>query len=221
MKIKFLLALLFIGFNSHAQIPESFKDVQNEITSVVLDVRYFGKDNFVGSRVEGYKAPKVYLTNETITALKKVQEELNKKQLGLKLFDGYRPQKAVDHFVRWAKVLDDTVTKQKYYPKVPKSELFKEGYIAAKSGHTRGSTIDLTIIDLKTGEELDMGSPWDMFDPVSWVKSENISPEQQKNRNLLQKVMLDHGFKNYPQEWWHFTLKNEPFIDTYFDFDVE
>lgn len=221
MKIKFLLALLFIGFNSHAQIPQSFKDVQNEITTVVLDVRYFGKDNFVGSRVEGYKAPKVYLTNETITALKKVQEELNKKQLGLKLFDGYRPQKAVDHFVRWAKVLDDTVTKQKYYPKVPKSELFKEGYIAAKSGHTRGSTIDLTIIDLKTGEELDMGSPWDMFDPVSWVKSENISPEQQKNRNLLQKVMLDHGFKNYPQEWWHFTLKNEPFIDTYFDFDVE
>ena len=221
MKIKFLLALLFIGFNSHAQIPESFKDVQNEITSVVLDVRYFGKDNFVGSRVEGYKAPKVYLTNEAITALKKVQEELNKKQLGLKLFDGYRPQKAVDHFVRWAKVLDDTVTKQKYYPKVPKSELFKEGYIAAKSGHTRGSTIDLTIIDLKTGEELDMGSPWDMFDPVSWVKSENISPEQQKNRNLLQKVMLDHGFKNYPQEWWHFTLKNEPFIDTYFNFNVE
>ena len=117
--------------------------------------------------------------------------------------------------------MNDTLTKHKYYPKVPKTELFKEGYIASKSGHTRGSTIDLTIIDLETGKELDMGSPWDMFDPVSWVKSENISPEQQKNRNLLQKVMLENGFKNYPQEWWHFTLKNEPFPKTYFDFNVE
>lgn len=221
MKSKFLLTLLFISLVGYAQIPETFKEVKKEIQNVVLDVRYFGEDNFVGRRVDGYKAPKVYLSNEAVAALKKVQKELNKQQLGLKLFDGYRPQKAVDHFVRWAKVLDDTLTKQKYYPKVPKTELFKEGYIASKSGHTRGSTIDLTIIDLKTGKELDMGSPFDMFDPISWVKNKSISADQQKNRDLLQTMMLKNGFKNYPQEWWHFTLKNEPFPNTYFDFNVE
>ena len=221
MKTNLFLVLLFTGLFCCAQIPESFLDVETEIPALVLDVRYFGQDNFVGNRVDGYKAPKVYLTKEAAAALKKVQQELNKQQLGLKLFDGYRPQKAVDHFVRWAKVLEDTVTKQKYYPKVAKTELFKEGYIAAKSGHTRGSTVDLTIINLATGEELDMGSPWDMFDPVSWVKSENITAEQQENRDLLQNTMLNNGFNNYPQEWWHFTLKNEPFPKTYFNFDVE
>lgn len=221
MKIKILLALLLFHQLVQAQIPESFTNVQEAIPSILLEVRYFGSNNFVGKPVDGYKAPKVFLTNETVEALTKVQKELIQQQLGLKIFDGYRPQKAVDHFVRWAKVLNDTLTKSQFYPKVPKTELFNEGYIAAKSGHTRGSTIDLTIVDLKTGAELDMGSPWDMFDPISWVQSEEINTTQQKNRDLLQQIMLKNGFKNYPQEWWHFTLKNEPFPDSYFDFDVE
>ena len=221
MKMKLLLALFLICSIGHAQIPETFVDVKEVIPGVQLEVRYFGTDNFVGKPVDGYKAPMVFLTKEAAEALKKVQAALIKQELSLKLFDGYRPQKSVDHFVRWAKVLDDTLTKAKYYPKVPKSELFNEGYIAAKSGHTRGSTVDLTIVDLKTGKELDMGSPWDMFDPISWVESDQITSEQQKNRNLLQELMLQNGFKNYPQEWWHFTLKDEPFPKTYFDFNVE
>lgn len=221
MKLKILLALLFLSYIGQAQIPETFVDVKEAIPSVQLEVRYFDSNNFVGKRIDGYKAPKVFLTKQAVEALKKVQAALLKQDLSLKLFDGYRPQKAVDHFVRWAKILDDTLTKQQFYPKVPKTELFKEGYIAAKSGHTRGSTVDLTILDIKTRKELDMGSPWDMFDPISWVESDQITKQQQKNRNLLQQLMLKNGFKNYPQEWWHFTLKNEPFPGSYFDFNVE
>ena len=221
MKFKFLLAFCFIWYTGNAQIPSAFKDVQKAIPGIQLDVRYFSTDNFVGKRIDGYKASKIYLTNETVEALKKIQKELQKDQMGLKLFDGYRPQKAVDHFVRWAQILNDTLTKKKYYPKVHKTELFKQGYIASKSGHTRGSTIDVTIIHLATGEELDMGSSWDMFDPISWVENDKINSEQQKNRNFLQNLMLRNGFENYPQEWWHFTLKNEPFPGTYFDFNIE
>ena len=221
MKFKLFLFLLLLSLLGNAQIPDTFEDVQIAIPEVQLEVRYFESDNFVGKRIDGYKAPKVFLTNEAIEALKRVQALLLEQQLSLKIFDGYRPQKAVDHFVRWAQILEDTITKSKFYPKVPKTELFKEGYIAAKSGHSRGSTVDLTIVDLKTGKELDMGSPWDMFDPISWVQSDQITSEQQKNRNLLQELMLKNGFKNYPQEWWHFTLKNEPFPNTYFDFNVE
>lgn len=221
MKIKLLLILLLSSQIGNAQIPETFRNIKEAIPTIQVEVRYFSTDNFVGKRIDGYSAPKVFLTIETIQALSKVQKALLDQNLGLKIFDGYRPQKAVDHFVRWAKVLDDTLTKENYYPKVHKNILFKEGYIAAKSGHTRGSTVDLTIVDLTKGEELDMGSPWDMFDPVSWIKSDAINSEQQKNRNLLQKLMLQNGFKNYPQEWWHFTLKNEPFPKTYFDFNIE
>ncbi len=141
--------------------------------------------------------------------------------MGLKLFDAYRPQQAVNHFVRWAKVLNDTLMKQSYYPDVPKSELFKRGYIASKSGHSRGSTVDLTLIDLDTGNELDMGSPYDFFGVQSHPFYKKITDKQRKNRMLLRRVMLKNGFKPYENEWWHFTLRDEPFPNQYFDFPVK
>ena len=139
----------------------------------------------------------------------------------LKVYDGYRPQRSVNHFIRWAKDLNDTINKSEFYPDVAKRNLFKEEYIASRSGHSRGSTIDLTIIDGNTGKPLDMGSPYDFFGKQSWVDYDSITESQKKNRQLLQRVMLKYNFRNYPKEWWHFTLRWEPFPKTYFDFEVE
>ena len=138
----------------------------------------------------------------------------------MKIFDAYRPQRAVDDFVLWAKNLSDTSMKKKYFPKVSKSLLFKQGYITSKSSHTRGSTVDLTLID-SAGKELDMGTPWDFFSPKSWPSNHAISKQAQRNRFLLKDVMQRHGFITYKYEWWHFTLKNEPFPETYFDFPIQ
>lgn len=150
-----------------------------------------------------------------------VQEELYSNNLCLKVYDGYRPQRAVNHFIRWARDLNDTVNKSQFYPEVNKRNLFKEGYIASRSGHSRGSTLDLTITDGETGEPLDMGSPYDFFGQQSWVNYKNITEKQKANRQRLQTVMLKHNFRNYSKEWWHFTLRWEPFPKTYFDFEVE
>ena len=143
--------------------------------------------------------------------------------LGLKIFDAYRPQRAVDHFVRWAKDIGEVRMKKEFYPNVDKGNLFKEDYIAEKSGHSRGSTVDLTVIglDAKSGEaELDMGTAFDYFGPQSWPESPVVSAGQRAHRMLLQKLMEKHGFKPYPKEWWHFTLSREPYPDTYFDFPI-
>lgn len=200
---------------------EYFVNVKDAIPKVEVDVRYYSDDNFVGKRVDGYNKPIVYLTKEAAAALSKVQAELMKESLGLKIFDGYRPQKAVNHFVRWAKVPSDTLTKSKYYPEVRKADVFKLGYVASRSGHSRGSTVDLTIIDLETGEELDMGSGWDFFGPISWHAATNITSKQKANRLKLKNVMSKYGFKAYSKEWWHYTLRDEPFPNRYFDFNVE
>ena len=154
-------------------------------------------------------------------ALLSVQESLRQQGLGLKIFDAYRPQKAVDHFVRWAADPADTLTKAKYYPELPKGRLFDLGYISARSGHTRGSTLDLTIIKLETGEELDMGSGWDFFGDISQHDSPLVDEQATANRNLLRDLMIENGFRPATTEWWHYTLMDEPFPDTYFDFDVE
>lgn len=195
-------------------------EIQKEIPSITLEIRYFSSNNFVGVPIEGYLAPKALLSKEATLALKKVQIALKKFSLGLKVFDAYRPQKAVDHFVRWGKDLNDTKMKTLFYPTVDKKNLFKEGYIAEHSGHSRGSTIDLTIIDLESQKELNMGSSFDFFGKVSWVNAPTISPQARANRMLLHDVMVRYGFKSYPQEWWHFTLKNEPYLK-FFDFNVE
>ena len=226
MKNKILIVVLIcIGFAfnkiSLNQLPNGFVKVQDVIPDLDVELRYFSTHNFVGDTIEGYKTNNLILTIQTAKALKQVQEELQSQNLCLMVYDGFRPQRAVNHFIRWAKDLNDTIKKQEFYPNVEKRHLFRDGYIAALSGHSRGSTVDLTIIDGITSEPLDMGSPYDFFGEPSWVEYQNITDSQKQNRKLLQKVMLKHGFRNYPQEWWHFTLNGEPFPETYFDFVVD
>jgi len=204
-----------------AAVPDSFVELSELIPDVHIELRYFGENNFVGGRVDGYRADKLYVSREAATALIQVQAEVAAFGLSLKVFDAYRPQPAVDHFVRWAEDLDDTKMKQQFYPDVAKDILFDEGYISARSGHSRGSSIDLTLVDAASGEELDMGTPWDFFDPSSWPSYQGISAQARANRNLLAAVMTKHGFNAIRTEWWHFNLANEPYPDTYFSFPIE
>lgn len=201
--------------------PADFVDILNYIPSVQIDVRYFGSDNFVGTPIDGYEAEKILLTITAAQALSMVQADLAASGLGLKVFDGYRPQRAVDHFVRWAEDLDELTMKSRYYPGVDKENLFRDGYIAARSGHSRGGTVDITLVSLSSGMEVDMGSAWDFFDPISWPSSEAVAPEQSANRILLQTIMMKHGFNPLMEEWWHFTFSDELFPDSYFDFPIE
>ncbi len=221
MRYKF--SVLFVLFNTFvfAQIPKEFVYVEDLIPSIRVDLCYFGSHNFMGNPIEGYHRNVAILTKQAAVALNKVQNELKQYNLSIKIFDSYRPQLAVNHFMRWAKDLNDTLNKQEFYPNVKKENLFKEGYIASKSGHSRGSTLDITLVDNKTDKALDMGSPYDFFGVESWVNYEGITKNQKANRQLLQTVMIKCGFRNYPNEWWHFTLRNEPFPDTYFDFIVK
>ena len=205
------------------KLPEGFVFLDEYIPGIEIDLRYYSNDNFVGDTIDGYHTAKCVVSLKAAEALKKINEELNAKGFGLKVFDAYRPQQAVDHFVRWAKDLGDTLMKSVYYPEVNKSELFAKGYIAEKSGHSRGGTVDLTLIYLKgenKGRELDMGTGWDFFSPTSWPSSDAVTEEQKENRMLLQSVMIKYGVKHLKEEWWHFTLEDEPFPDTYFNFPV-
>lgn len=218
--ISLLLLCMFVSQKS-AKLPEGFVYVKEVIPDLDVELRYYSTNNFIGDTIRGYKSNNLILTRQTAEALKLVQDELQLQNVCLKVYDGYRPQRAVNHFVEWAKQLGDTINKQKYYPKVEKRNLFNEGYIASRSGHSRGSTVDLTLTDGNTGKPLDMGSPFDFFGEESWVAYQDISEEQKANRQLLQKVMQKHNFRNYANEWWHFTLRWGPFPDTYFDFEVE
>ena len=215
----FLFLLIAEVVSQHK--PDDFVYLLDLEPSIKIELRYFSNNNFIGKPIDGYHRSTIIVSKPTAIALQKVQNDLEKKGLGLKIFDAYRPQQAVNHFVRWAKVLNDTLMKQSYYPNVPKSELFKRGYIASKSGHSRGSTVDLTLIDLDTGNELNMGSPYDFFGVQSHPFYKKITDKQRKNRMLLRRVMLKNGFKPYENEWWHFTLRDEPFPNQYFDFPVK
>lgn len=220
---KILLLLIFFAHLSACgqNLPKGFVYLSDIDKTIQSELRYLNSNNFIGKPIDGYYEDCIIVTIETAIALQKVQQILLKKGLSLKVFDAYRPQQAVDHFVRWAKVLEDTLKKNEFYPDVPKSELFKLGYIATKSGHTRGSTVDLTIVKVNTGKELDMGSPYDYFGVQSHPFYNNISTIQKRNRLYLRKVMLENGFKPYDNEWWHFTLKKEPFPKTYFNFPIK
>ena len=223
MKLKYLIIsiLIFLGFLQNPDLPEGFVYTEEHIPELQVELRYFSTHNFVGDTIDGYKSNKLILTKQTVEALKQVNDELLLQDKCLLVYDGYRPQRAVNHFMAWAQDLNDTINKAEFYPDVAKQDLFKEEYIATRSGHSKGSTVDLTIIDIRTKRPLDMGSPYDFFGVQSWVEYSGITEIQKRNRQLLQTLMLKHGFKNYPREWWHFTLKNEPFPVTYFDFDVK
>ncbi|MFI6081964.1 M15 family metallopeptidase [Streptomyces sp. NPDC051217] len=224
--------------------PEEFVALPTVAPTILQDIRYITPHNFVGEPVDGYEQPLCILTRPAAQALQRAQWTLLRQGYSLKVYDCYRPQRAVDHFVRWAKDLADERTKPEFYPRVDKSRLFTDGYIAEKSGHSRGSTVDLTIVELPAkptlpyvpGEKLvpcyapqgerfrdnsvDMGTGYDCFDTLSHTDDPRIQGEQRANRQLLKTTLADVGFTNLPEEWWHFTHKPELFPDTYFDFPV-
>jgi zinc D-Ala-D-Ala dipeptidase len=200
--------------------PASFVDAATVVPGLVVEMRYFGSNNFVGRPIDGYEKPLCLLTREAAAALAQVARDLEQRGLAIKAFDCYRPARAVAHFVRWAQNVKDLARKTEFYPEVDKRDLFRDGYIAARSGHSRGSTIDLTLVRRSDARELDMGTPYDFFSPRAWPSDRSVSSEAQANRVLLADAMRRRGFRPYDKEWWHFTLSGEPFPDTFFDFPV-
>ena len=203
-----------------AKDDSGFVPLAEAVPDAILEIRYYSTYNFVGDRVDGYERPVAYLTKEAAAALKAASDECVARGYRLKVYDAYRPQRAVSRFMRWAKDVGDTRMKAPFYPNLDKSVLFEQGYIAEKSGHSRGSTVDLTLFDMKTGKEVDMGGTFDWFGEESHPDYTGVTEEQLANRMLLREIMLAHGFKPLAEEWWHFTLKDEPYPDTYFDFPV-
>ena len=223
------VSLLVFSTTLHAaERPAAFVDASTLIPSLVVEMRYAGSHNFVGAPIDGYLAPVCLLTRQAAQALAQVQRDLAAQKLGLKVFDCYRPARAVAHFVRWARDVRDTKAKPEFYPTVDKRDLFRLGYISPQSGHSRGSTVDISLVRLGDGgtpaereAELDMGTPFDTFSPRSWPSDTTVGADARRNRALLADAMRRHGFVRYVKEWWHFTLGNEPFPGTYFDFPVK
>ena len=250
--VLFCIINCLIGFELSYAIPQYARDkgfvYLNEVDPTILvSLRYYGSENFVGKSVDGYKKPVLILTRQAAESLKKVQEAVKKDGYCLVVYDAYRPQQAVNNFVRWSEDIQDQVKESQYYPRVEKAKAFDLGYIAKRSGHTRGSTVDLTII--KDGEALheieekdrvllggytikflddgtvDMGSSFDLFDVASHSRNDLIDKQFQARRDYLKSIMEQHGFKSYSNEWWHFNMTNEPFPadqdSSYFDFPIE
>ena len=221
------------GMLPSTEDASQFVNITDVVPDAILEIRYYSTYNFVGARVDGYEEPIALITRQAADSLRAVSEDLKKQGYRLKIYDAYRPQCAVDHFVRWAADVNDTLMKPYFYPEVPRDKLFELGYIAKKSGHTRGSTVDLTLFDMTTEKEVDMGGTFDWFGLEShpdfggnpntgkYKPNDRITAEQFHNRMILREAMLRHGFKPIGEEWWHFTLKNEPFPDTYFTFPVK
>lgn len=199
---------------------EGFVLVTDVIPDAILEIRYYTDYNFVGEQIDGYEEPVALLTKEAAQALKAANDDLEEQGYCIKIYDAYRPQCAVDDFVDWANDTSDTKMQEYFYPEVNKANLFSEGYIAYHSGHSRGSTVDLTIVDKATGEDVDMGGTFDYFGQVSHPDYTGITDEQYANRMILRDAMTSHGFKAITTEWWHFTLQNEPYPNTYFNFPV-
>lgn len=194
--------------------------ITDVVPDAIFEIRYYSTYNFVGDRIDGYEEPLAFMTREAAEALKEVSDDVKEKGYRLKIYDAYRPQEAVTNFVEWAKDADDTRMKEYFYPDLDKSVLFPQGYIAAHSGHSRGSTVDLTLFDMDTEKEVDMGGTFDFFGELSHPDYKEITRRQYKNRMILRKAMMKHGFKPISEEWWHFTLADEPYPDTYFTFPV-
>ena len=200
--------------------PSGFVLLADHVPSIIQEIRYYSTYNFIGERIDGYEEPCALLTKEAARALKSVSNEIIVQGYRLKVFDAYRPACAVKHFVLWGIEDQDIRMKPYFYPDLQKQELFEQGYIAKQSGHSRGSTVDLTLLDMNTGKELDMGSPFDLFSKASHPDYRGITDEQYENRMILRRAMIRCGFKPIDCEWWHFTLENEPYPDTYFEFPV-
>ena len=200
--------------------PSGFVVLADYVPHIVQEIRYYSTYNFIGERIDGYEEPCALLTKEAARALKSVSNEMIVHGYRLKIFDAYRPACAVKHFVLWGIEDQDIRMKPYFYPDLQKQELFEQGYIAKKSSHSRGSTVDLTLLDMSTGKELDMGSPFDLFSVVSHPDYKGITEQQYENRMMLQRAMVRNGFEPIDCEWWHFTLKDEPYPDTYFELPV-
>ena len=200
--------------------PSGFVVLADYVPHIVQEIRYYSTYNFIGERIDCYEEPCALLTKEAARALKSVSNEMIVHSYRLKIFDAYRPACAVKHFVLWGIEDQDIRMKPYFYPDLQKQELFEQGYIAKKSSHSRGSTVDLTLLDMSTGKELDMGSPFDLFSVVSHPDYKGITEQQYENRMMLQRAMVRNGFEPIDCEWWHFTLKDEPYPDTYFEFPV-
>ena len=245
MAITAVLAVLLTGCECKKTVPPTedsseFVMLAQAVPDAILEIRYYGTYNFVGARIDGYLEPTALLTKKAAEALKAVSDDVKAQGYRLKIYDAYRPQKAVDHFVRWAADIPDVAMKPYFYPDLDKSVLFAQEYIMEKSGHTRGSTVDLTLFDMATEKEVDMGGTFDWFGPESHPDfcgnpetgeytgdnskspaGRSITPEQFANRMILRRAMLAHGFKPLDSEWWHFTLRDEPFPSTYFTFPIK
>ena len=227
---RFFAAVFTIGASLFAVLPAAagerspdFVDASELVPGLVVEMRYAGEHNFVGARIDGYKRRLCLLTRPAAMALAEVQRDLAEQGLGLKVFDCYRPSRAVAHFVRWAQDLADERRKAEFYPDVDKRDLFRDGYIAARSSHSRGSTVDITLVRREgdnPASEIDMGTPFDMFSPRSATAHKGVSAGAQAMRAKLLAAMTRRGFKPYDKEWWHYTLGGEPFPETYFDFPV-
>lgn len=241
-----LIGLLLVSLPGAApHYPDGFVEIREVIPDIVVELRYAGSHNFLGRPVAGYHAERCLITLPAARALERVQAELRPMGLSLKIYDAYRPQRAVDDFVRWAADPADTLTRGEFYPTLDKPSLFEEGYVARRSSHSRGSTVDLTIVPASATPQppwtpgdtvcpcfeplgkrfpdnsIDMGTGYDCFHPTAWTASEAVPPQARANRLLLKTLMERHGFRNYDKEWWHYTLRGEPFPDTYFDFPIE
>ena len=207
-------------YKNEVMDPSGFVLLADFVPGIVQEIRYYSTYNFIGERINGYEEPCALLTREAARALKEAANELFVQGYRLKIFDAYRPACAVRHFVLWGIEDQDIRMKPYFYPDLEKQELFEKGYIAKLSSHSRGSTVDLTLLDMATGKEVDMGSPFDLFSTISHPDCRDITDEQYDNRMCLQRVMVRCGFVPIDCEWWHFTLKNEPYPDTYFEFPV-
>ena len=207
-------------YKSETTDASGFVLLADFVPQIIQEIRYYSTYNFIGDRIDGYEEPCALLTKEAARALKSVASEVMVQGYRLKVFDAYRPVSAVKHFVLWGIEDQDIRMKPYFYPDLEKQELFIKGYIAKQSSHSRGSTVDLTLLDMKSGKELDMGSPFDLFGPISHPDYKGITDEQYENRMILQNVMIRNGFKTIDCEWWHFTLDDEPYPDTYFEFPV-
>jgi zinc D-Ala-D-Ala dipeptidase len=219
--LKYPFLILLMSLSAMADRHPGFTSLRQNCPGIILQMDYATTENFTGSVVDGYLAKEAYLANEPASALCAVQKEALAKGFCLKIFDSYRPVKAVSFFQKWARLPEENFhLKETYYPKFTRLELFERGFIAKRSSHSRGSAVDLTLFDLRTNTDVDMGGRFDYFDEVSSTESSRVGAEQLKNRRFLKQLMEKHGFKNFSQEWWHYSFKSEPFPGEYFDFDV-